>query len=302
MISIKNVCKTIQDKQILKDVNIEVERGSIFGLIGPNGAGKTTLIKGLTGIYRMENGEIKVDGKYVFENPSIKKYIGYVSDDNNFFASLKVKNLKKFYKLTYKTFDSERFKKLNEIFKIPEERLVSRLSKGMKMRLELMLTLSIGAKVLVLDEPTNGLDPIIKKKLMNLILDEVSRKQTTVFISSHNLSDIERICDKIAIINEGKILYCSSIDQMKESIRKIQVVFKEKAPSDMEKWDEVLHVENIGRVYSIITRGNSEKFKGKLSEIGTMFQEKIDLSLEDMFIYSIKDFEVKDILGEERGQ
>lgn len=287
MIEIINGHKILSGKSILRDINISVKKGSIFGLIGPNGAGKTTLIKNIMGIYKLDKGDIKIKGESVFENTDIKKVMGYVSDENTYFNSFNLKDIAKFYSLTYEKFNRDRFNKLNKIFNLPEKTPTRKFSKGMKMRLSIILNLCIMPEVLILDEPTNGLDPIVKKQFMNILLEDVAERETTILISSHNLGELERICDSIAIMDHGEVKYTNSIEDMKNRIRKIQVVFKDKVPEDLENWDEIIKVEKIGRVYNIITKEYNTSFQEKLHDCEVMFQEEIDLSLEDMFIYSI---------------
>lgn len=186
LITISNVSKMLGDKKALNDINLNIEKGSIFGIIGENGAGKTTLIKCMLGIYKQDEGEIKIAGEPVFENTLVKNKIGYVAAEVQYYSSFKVRELVKLYTLTYSTFSYERFKELNKIFKIPENKRIRELSKGMKMRVSLMLNLSIYPEILILDEPTSGLDPIIKRKLINILLEEVSERNTTIFIASHH--------------------------------------------------------------------------------------------------------------------
>lgn len=287
MIEIKGFSKSFDDKRVLNNINISVPKGSIFGLIGPNGAGKTTLIKALTGIYYGDEGEIFIDGQNVYENVDIKSKIGYVADENNFLSSYRVKDIIRFYQYSYKEFNLERFRKLNKIFKLPEKSYVFRFSKGMKMRLSIMINLCIMPEVLILDEPTSGLDPVIKRKFMNLLLDEVAERQTTVFISSHNLSDLERICDGVAIINQGEVKYSNSIENMKNKIKKLQVAFIDDAPEDIDKWEEIIKVNKVGRVYHLITKDYNEELMDKLKKLRVHFIEELDLSLEDMFLYTL---------------
>ncbi|WP_050606917.1 ABC transporter ATP-binding protein [Clostridium niameyense] len=287
MIEVKDVYKTLGEKNILTNINIEVKKGTIFGLIGENGAGKTTLIKCLTGIYKQDKGCIKVQGEEVFENPKIKEKIGYIAAEGQYYNSFKIKELIKFYSMTYKSFSYTRFKELNKIFKISENKRIRELSKGMKMRVSLMLNLSIYPEILILDEPTSGLDPIIKRKVINLLVDEVSKRGTTIFISSHHLEDLERICDSIAIMEKGEIKYINNIENMKNSIKKLQVLFKDKSIiNEIKKYKEVMTIENIGRINYIITKNYTKELKEKLMGNGAEFIEEIDLSLEDMFIYS----------------
>lgn len=287
MISIKKVRKKLGTKEVLKNINIEVPKGNIFGLIGPNGAGKTTLIKCLAGIYKVDEGEILLCNEKIFDNPAAKGKIGYVADQNDFFSYMNIKNLVKFYTMTYEGFDISRFNKFNEIFKISTNTLVRKLSKGMKMKLALMLSLSIMPDLLLLDEPTGGLDPIARKQVINIILDEVAERGTTVFISSHNLNNLETMCDSIGILLNGEMKYINSVDEMKKTIRKVQVVFKDKVPENIEKWDGVFKVEKVGRVYSIVTSKFDDEFNKKLDDSGISFKEEIGMTLEDMFIYSV---------------
>lgn len=289
LISISNVSKILGDKKTLDNINLNIEKGSIFGIIGENGAGKTTLIKCMLGIYKQDEGEIKIDGQCVFENPIIKDKIGYVAAETQYYSSFKVKELIKFYALTYTTFSYERFKELNKIFKIPENKRIRELSKGMKMRVSLMLNLSIYPEILILDEPTSGLDPIIKRKLINILVEEVSERNTTIFIASHHLDDLERICDSIAITEKGKIKYTNNIENMKKYIKKLQVLFKdENKIEEIKNWHEIMTVENIGRINYLITNNYSDELQEKLLNVGAEFVEQIDLSLEDMFIYSME--------------
>jgi len=289
LISISNVSKMLGDKKALNNINLDIEKGSIFGVIGENGAGKTTLIKCMLGIYKQDEGEIKVDGKPVFENTLVKGKIGYVASEIQYYSSFKVKELVKFYTLTYSTFSYERFKELNKIFKIPENKRIRELSKGMKMRVSLMLNLSIYPEILILDEPTSGLDPIIKRKLINILLEEVSERNTTIFIASHHLDDLERICDSVAIIENGQIKYTNNIEDMKKYIKKLQVLFKdENKIEEIKAWDEIMTVENVGRINYLITNNYSNELQENLIKSGAEFVEEIDLSLEDMFIYSME--------------
>ncbi|APC39397.1 ABC transporter ATP-binding protein [Clostridium estertheticum] len=289
MIDIKNMSKKIDDKYILKNVDLHVNKGSIFGIIGENGAGKTTLIKCLTGIYRVNEGRILIDGEEIFDNNKIKQKIGYVSDENQYFSSFKVKELLEFYKKAYNDFSKERFDELNVKFKIPLNRRIRELSKGMKMRTAILLNLSIKPDILILDEPTSGLDPVIKKELMSIIVDEVASRDVTVFISSHHLDHIERICDNIAIIKNGTIKLKSSMEDAKNSMKKLQVMFRDAVNinAKLSSINGVIKVETIGRINYIITKNYTKNFEKKLYDMGAEFIEIVDMSLEDMFIYFV---------------
>lgn len=286
MIEIFNVNKYFEDKHVLKDINLKINAGSIYGLVGSNGAGKSTLIKSIMGIYKTESGTIKINGEESFDNANIKQVVGYVPDEDNFFMSYKVKEIVKFYKKAYKNFNVNRYEEINKLMEIPQNISTRKLSKGMKMRLSIMLNLAIEPQVLIMDEPTSGLDPIVKKQILNLIVDEAA-KGTSILISSHNLSDLERICDGIAILDKGSVQSVNTVENMKTNIRKLQVVFKNQPPEGINAWKEIINISKVGKVYTIITSEYNEELLEKLKSSEVLLQEEVDLSLEDMFIYSV---------------
>lgn len=287
MIEINNVSFEIDDKKILNKVNLKINKGKIFGIIGPNGVGKTTLLRCLTGIYKPTYGNVTYEGEDVYDNPKVKGDIGYVADENIMPANFRVSEILNYYKYSYDNFDRNRFDELNEIFKIPLNRFVFQLSKGMKMRLSIMLAFSIHAKYLVLDEPTSGLDAILKNKLLKIFADEVVENNTTIIISSHHLGELERICDDVAILDDGVVSYENSVENMKNKIKKIQVAFKEDINEEKLQFKGVSKINKIGRVFTIITEEYNEDFLKELNKYNPLFIEEIDLSLEDIFIYKV---------------
>ena len=287
MIEVNNVSFEIDGKTILKDINLKINEGKIFGIIGPNGVGKTTLLRCLTGIYNSTSGSVFYDGKEVYDNPEVKSKIGYVADENIMQTNFKVKEILKYYKYSYKDFDEKRYNELNRIFKIPENKFIFQLSKGMKMRLSIMLAFSIKAKYLILDEPTSGLDAIMKNKLLKIFADEVIENGTTIIISSHHLGELERICDDVAILDEGIISYENSIENMKNKIKKIQVAFDKPIYEEDLNLKGIFKITRVGRVFTIITDEYDEEFVKSLKAFNPLFIEEIDLSLEDIFIYKV---------------
>lgn len=287
MIEVNNLSFEIDGKIILKDINLKINEGKIFGIIGPNGVGKTTLLRCLTGIYNSTSGSVFYDGKEVYDNPDVKSKIGYVADENIMQTNFKVKEILKYYKYSYKDFNEERYNELNKIFKIPENKFIFQLSKGMKMRLSIMLAFSIKAKYLILDEPTSGLDAIMKNKLLKIFADEVIENGTTIIISSHHLGELERICDDVAILDEGIVSYENSIENMKNKIKKIQVAFDKSIYEEDLNLKGIFKITRIGRVFTIITDEYDEEFVKSLKAFNPLFIEEIDLSLEDIFIYKV---------------
>lgn len=289
MIRIQGATKYFGDFKALDGVNITIEKGTIYGIIGENGAGKTTLIKSLVGIYTLDEGSITVNGESIYENNKIKRVIGYVADQNQYFKSYRIKHLIEFYKETYPTFSVNKFHEYNKKMKLNVEKKVHQLSKGMQMRLALILNLAIRPEILVLDEPTSGLDAIVKKEILDLIIEEVESRGMTVLISSHHLGELERICDEISMISGGHVTYQSTVDDLKQRVKKVQVVFEDKIPDELYQWVDILDVTHIGSVYYIVTRNYSIDFEEKIKTCGVKLLEAIPLSLEEIFIYTNKE-------------
>lgn len=287
MIDIQNVSKSFGQSAVLDQISIHVPRGRIFGFIGENGAGKTTLIRCLTGIYKPDTGFVKVDGQDVFDNPAVKRRIGYVADTNPFFPYETIKGLIKFFKGMYPGFSVEHFDRLNEQFQLNKNKRILQLSKGMQMRLAFMLALSIRPDVLILDEPTGGLDPIAKNTLMDMLVDEVEQNNTAVFISSHHLHELEKLCDRMAIVQNGRIIYETDMEQLKSSIKKYQVVFAENTTFPFDD-PLILHQEHIGSIHYLIADNAEGVFEHKLKDKQPQLIEEISLSLEEIFIHTIR--------------
>jgi ABC-2 type transport system ATP-binding protein len=280
--------KSFGELRAIDDVSIQIQKGSIYGVIGENGAGKSTILQCLAGIYECDGGRVLIEGEPVYENNAIKSQIGYVADRNQFFKGYTVREMVDFFTLVYPTFSEEKFNKYNATFGLNMKSKVKNLSKGMQMRLAIMLNMAISPKVLILDEPTSGLDVIAKRQVIDFIIDEVGETGMTVVISSHHLTELEKICDEVTIIHEGRAIYQMSVDELKASVKKLQVVFGNTLPEDLGSWDEILKVDHIGSVYYIVTNKYSSKFEEKLKEHGASLIEPIGLDLEEVFIYTSK--------------
>lgn len=286
MIEVNEVYKRIGEADILKSISLHVQKGSILGLIGPNGAGKTSLIKTITGIWKPDKGMVSFKGLDIFTNPEVKEHLGFVPDQCHYYDSYRVSEMAMFYKLAYKNFSQSRFEEINKVLEIPLSKRIRELSKGTKAKLSLLLNLSILPEVLILDEPTSGLDPVAKRIFTELILDDASERKTTVLISSHNLGDLEKICENIAVIDKGEIRFFGTLDNIKQKIRKFQVVFKDGIPQEILKCKEFLNVSNIGSVLYVVTDDFSKSLEEKLKSSGASLIEEINLNLEEIFIYS----------------
>lgn len=295
MITIRNVNKVFNDFVALDDINIDIKKGTIHGIIGENGAGKTTLLQMLAGVYTVDEGEILINGKSIYENNEVKQVIGYVADRNQYFKNYKVSEMIDFYSGIYKSFSREKFHEYNKVFKLSLDRKIRQLSKGMQMRLSLMLNLSINPEVLILDEPTSGLDAIVKKELVDILIDEINERNTTIVISSHHIGELEKICDEVTILNKGKVKYVSNIDGIKEKVKKLQVVFSKDVEEELKSIDNIISMEKIGSVYYIVTDRYGEKIVEDLKNIGAELIENVGITLEEIFIYTNKKIERSEV-------
>ena len=298
MIRVKDVTKKFGSFAALDGLSLSVEPGSVYGLVGPNGAGKTTIMKALAGVYRVDSGEITINGESPYENPKIKNESLYISDDPYFFNSYTIKDMANLYAGVYSGWDWARFEKLRTVFGIDIKRRPVKLSKGMKKQVAFWLTLSAKPKVLILDEPLDGLDPVMRRSVWSLIMQDVSERGMTVLISSHNLRELEDVCDHVGIMSGGKIYLEKSLDDVKGNIHKLQVAFKAGMPQQLREALDVLHSEIFGSVEILIVRGDQEDILRMASAHSPLICEVLPLTLEEVFIYEMdtSGYNVKDII------
>ena len=292
MLEMKNVTKTFGSFTALNDLNMTIPKGTVYGLVGPNGAGKTTAIRHLTGVYRQDKGEVLMDGQKIYENPAVKSRIGYIPDDIFYFPSASLEEMRRFYRGIYPQFDDELFKKLYDVFKLPKKGQIRRFSKGMQKQAAFHLTLCTRPDVLILDEPVDGLDPVMRRQVWSLIMSDVANRGTTVLISSHNLRELEDICDHVGIMNQGRMLLERSLADMQGATHKVQLV------GDLPQGLEVLHETAAGRMRTLIIRAEQEQLQQALSAAQPTYFDILPLSLEEIFIYELGGVnnEVKNIL------
>lgn len=298
MIKVNNLHKEFEGFKALDGVNLHVEKGSVYGLVGPNGAGKTTLIKHLTGVYKQNEGTVLVDNEEVFDNSAIKERIVYISDDLFFLNKASINTMMKFYKNIYTNFDYDRFVRLGNVFTgLNKTMPICRMSKGMQKQAAFWLALCCSPDVLILDEPVDGLDPVMRKQVWSLLLQDVSERHTTVLVSSHNLRELEDVCDTVGIMNKGKVLLERSLSSLQGSVMKYQVAFNGDLPELEDKLD-VLHLSRMGSVYSLIIRGDRELSESVLNSFSPVLIDVIPLTLEEIFIYELggENYEIKDII------
>ena len=292
MLEMKHVTKTFGDFKALDDLTMAVPHGAVYGLVGPNGAGKSTAIRHLTGIYRPDSGEITLEGLPIYENPAVKTTIGYIPDDIFYYPSATLEEMRKFYRGLYPKFDNELFEKLQDVFQLPRKSPIRRFSKGMQKQAAFHLTICTRPEVMILDEPVDGLDPVMRRQVMSLILADVAERGTTVLISSHNLRELEDVCDHVGIMNHGKMLLERSLADMQGSTVKLQMV------GDVPEGLDILHESSSGRLKTLVVRGAAVDVSARVAAAKPAYFDVLPLSLEEIFIYELGgvNYEVKDII------
>ena len=292
MLELKNVTKCFGDFKALDNLSMTVPKGAVYGLVGPNGAGKSTAIRCLLGVYRPEQGEITLNGETIYENPAVKTTIGSIPDDIFYFPSATLEDMRKFYRGIYPRFDDELFERLYEIFNLPRKSPIRRFSKGMQKQAAFHLSICTRPDLLVLDEPVDGLDPVMRRQVWSLLLSDVAQHGTTVLISSHNLRELEDICDHVGIMDQGKMLLERSLADMQGSTHKLQLV------GQIPEGLDILHESSSGRLKTLIIRGNARAIEAAVAAANPDYFDILPLSLEEIFIYELGgvNYEVKNIV------
>ena len=292
MLELKNVTKCFGDFKALDNLTMTVPKGAVYGLVGPNGAGKSTAIRCLLGVYRPEEGEITLNGEKIYENPEIKTTIGSIPDDIFYFPSATLEDMRKFYRGIYPKFDDALFEKLYEVFNLPKKSPIRRFSKGMQKQAAFHLSICTRPDLLVLDEPVDGLDPVMRRQVWSLLLSDVAQHGTTVLISSHNLRELEDICDHVGIMDHGKMLLERSLADMQGATHKLQIV------GNIPEGLDILHESASGRLKTLIVRGNPREIETAVAAAKPDYFDILPLSLEEIFIYELGgvNYEVKNIV------
>ena len=292
MLNMQDVVKTFSGFTALSGLTMSVPKGTVYGLVGPNGAGKSTAIRLLTGVYRPDSGSITMEGAPIYENPEAKVRIGYIPDEIFFFPSATLEEMRKYYKGFYPNFDDELFDRLYDVFQLPKKGQIRRFSKGMQKQAAFQLVLCCRPDVLILDEPVDGLDPVMRRQVMSLILADVAERGTTVLISSHNLRELEDVCDHVGIMDHGHMLLEKSLADMQGATHKLQMV------GTPPEWLDILHCSSSGRLGTYIVRGSAEEISEAVAAENPVYFDVLPLSLEEIFIYELGgvNYEVKNII------
>ena len=296
MIDLNNVGKTFDGFRALDGLELHVPAGAVYGLVGPNGAGKTTAIRHITGVYRQDSGTVTVGGEPVFENPRVKGRIACIPDEIWFFPQASIRDMMRWYRGIRLTFDGDRYEKLRDVFGLDDRMPMRRLSRGMQKQAAFWLSLCMRPEVLVLDEPVDGLDPVMRRQVWSLVMADAAENGTTVLVSSHNLRELEDVCDHVGIVQSGKMLLERSLSELQENIVKVQYVYPEGGSLPMGF--QVLHESAVGKVHTAILRGRREDVTSVMAASAPVFFDVIPLSLEEIFIYELggADYAVKDVI------
>lgn len=298
MIEARGLTKGYEGYKGIEQVNLTVHKGSIYGLLGSNGAGKTTLLKTLAGLYRQDRGEVLIGGEEVYENTKIKDRMIFISDALYFFPSYTIREMGTFYGRIYSSWNEQRFLDLQKVFKIDLKRKINQLSKGMTRQVGIWLALSTMAEVMILDEPLDGLDSVMRKNVKNLLFQDVAEREVTIIISSHNLRELEDLCDYVGILHQGKMIIERDMDDLKKDVHKVQFALRDGKMLTESEDLEVLHKEKKGSVAVWIIRGSEAEIKARFEPLNPAILDILPLTLEEVFIYEMgdKDYEIDHIL------
>lgn len=298
MLEAKNVVKTFDGFRALDSLNMTVPKGAVYGLVGPNGAGKSTIIRHLAGIYRQDSGEVLLDGQPVYENPAVKRRMTVIGDDWYYFPQANIREMARFFAGLYPAFSWERYEKLKQVFPLDEKMMLRRMSKGMQKQAAFWLAVCCMPEYLILDEPVDGLDPVMRRQVWSLLLGDVSERGTTVLVSSHNLRELEDVCDHVGILNRGQVLLGRSLSDLQDNTVKLQVAYAGVTEPMLPSELNILHRSHVGRVYTYIVRGSRAEILRRMEITEPILLESIPLTLEEIFIYELGgvDYAAKDIL------
>ncbi len=298
MIELKDVDKSFQDIHALNHVTSTIQEGMVFGLIGSNGAGKSTLLRMISGIIKPDSGEILVDGEPVFENPSAKSRVCFLSDTPYYFANADIEEMRSYYMLTYPDFNRKFFDSLTGKFNLDPKRKIRTFSKGMKKQISILLGICAGTKYLLCDETFDGLDPVVRQAVKSLFASEILNRDFTPIIASHNLRELEDICDNVGLLHQGTILLTQDLDQIRCSICKLQCVIPDShQEQELIRGLRILKMERSGSLLTLTVRGDRNEVLHFVQSFEPLFAEVLPLTLEEIFIsetevagYDIKDF------------
>lgn len=284
MIQVERLTKKFQTYTALNQISVSVQPGSVFGLVGSNGAGKSTLLRTIAGIYKPDSGTVAIDGTPIFEHPNVKNDIFFISDFPYFIPQSNMKEMAKFYASMYSNWSHERYHELCSLFPIEEKMKISSMSKGMQRQVALICALSTQPKVLLMDEIFDGLDPVMRQLLKKLLAREVSERNITVMIASHNLRELEDVCDHVGLLHQGGVVFEQELDGLKLNLHKLQAVFKPMISMDVFSDLDILKFDMKGSLINMVIRGDKGVISRRIEALKPVYFEMLPLTLEEVFI------------------
>lgn len=288
MLNIRCVSKKLGNKKVLDQVNLQIQDGSIFGLVGPNGAGKSTLLRILAGVIREDAGVVTWDNEPIFDNPTVKKDILFISDEPYYFYNASISDMKQFYQLWYPSFDEDEYAHYLKLFHLDEKMPLAQFSKGMKRQAFIIFALAIAPKLLLLDEVFDGLDPMMRLMFQRALAKSVEEKKMTVLISSHNIRELEDICDSFGILDDHCITTSGDIESVRENVHAIQLAFKEEVDPSLFDHLDVLSIRVESKFAKLVVKGNVEKIINYLRSLDPVILEVQNINLEEVFLYEME--------------
>lgn len=296
MLEVRNLTKTFDGFRALDNLSLQVPTGSIFGLVGPNGAGKSTLLRHLTGVFRPDSGEVLVDGEPVYDNIPVKAKMVFIPDDIFYFHSANLEDMRKYYAGMYPSFDAELYERLLLVFRLDRKAAIRRYSKGMQKQAAFLLSICARPEIIILDEPVDGLDPVMRRQVWSILLQEVAERNLTVLVSSHNLRELEDVCDHVGVLHQGRLLLQRSLSELQDNAVKVQTVLRPN--TELPERLNILHESAVGKVRTLIVRGSREDIASAMDSVEPVFYDMVPLSLEEIFVYELggMDYEVRNVL------
>ena len=298
MIEMKGISKKFDQIQAVSKVSGEIREGSVFGLVGTNGAGKSTCLRMMSGILKADEGEVLVDGQDIYENEEMKRAIFFISDDQYYFPNSTPKEMMEYYRMFYPCFDEKRFEELAKKFGLEMGRRINTFSKGMKKQVSVLLGVCANTKYLLCDETFDGLDPVMRQAVKSIFALEIMNRNFTPVIASHNLRELEDICDHVGLLHKGGILLSKDLEEMKSNIQKLQCVVAEEEKMSLLQELDILQMEQRGSLLTLTVRGEREKIEAVLRGKNPVFYEILPLTLEEIFISEteVVGYDVKSLL------
>ena len=296
MIKAENLTKIFGGKKALDSVNVTIGEGSIYGLVGSNGSGKSTLLRLASGVYMPDGGSITANGEKIFDNPQIKARIAYLGDTPYFMPNASIKETADFYRRLYPRFDNTLYNRLLEIFPLDYKAKISTMSKGMQRQAALITAIASSPDYLLLDEAFDGLDVVIRKALKGILVEGVTGRNMTTVIASHNLRELEDVCDHVGIMHHGRMMLERSLSELQDNVVKVQTVLREETA--LPEGLNILHESASGKIRTLIVRGDREQTAERMNSVCPIFFDMVPLTLEEIFVYELggENYDVKSIL------